>query len=277
MKNTCIFKPLEMCELSRIQNYLEQQPIFSTNALTPFFIADQQFGWLEQLTLTELLNFSTEWQFTHKHIELNTPSPSTALQAAALHLQQRGLIQGWRNENYGVFPEGIEVHDNFAHPLCALERASFRRFGLISRAVHINAYYPDGSISLGLRSPSKSIDPNKLDNIAAGGIPIGESAYQCAIRELFEEAGVQAELAQQIQFTERMHIRRNESDGTHNEILYCFDLALPADFEPKNQDGEVAKFYRLKPADVVQQLEQMTWDAGKVTASFLLRHSKEGA
>jgi 8-oxo-dGTP pyrophosphatase MutT (NUDIX family) len=269
MKKTNSFEPLNLNLISKIEDYLASQPSFCSLKLYPFFINGHQYGWLERTIADELLSSNKQWTQAGDRIELQGENLSAQLQPAALHLHSKGFILGWRHENYGVYADDINA--DFSVALCALERASFRRFGFLSRAVHINAYYPDGAICLGQRSASKSIDPNKLDNMTAGGIPLGESIYDCAIRELAEEAGVTFDIAKNIQFIETIHIRRNESDGTHNEILYCFDLALPEDFKPSNQDGEVAAFFRLDQTEVIKKLKDMTWDAGKVTASFLLR------
>lgn len=258
-----------------ITDYLRSQVPFSSENLIRLTLQQQAAGWLEPATAQHLLNLSPNWQVHNGLIQLSGETLATELHAAAHYLREQGLIQGWRNERYGVCVENTLGDIDFLHPLCALERASFRRFGLVSRAVHINGYYPDGSLCLGRRAHNKGIDPGKLDNIAAGGIPIGEQIEVCARRELFEEAGVTDEMAKNIQFIKAIRIQRNEIDGTHDEVLYCFDLALPDDFTPLNQDGEVDAFYRLSPDKVMHKLSEMTADAGRVTAEFLLRHSGE--
>jgi 8-oxo-dGTP pyrophosphatase MutT (NUDIX family) len=258
--------------MSRIADYLNSQPTFSSASLIRLHLQGHTAGWLEPASAKALRKLSASWQIRNGMIQLVGDRLASELNSAAQYLHGLGLIKGWRNENYGVCVENDLGEIDFNHPICALERASFRRFGLTSRAVHINAYYPDGSLCLGHRAASKSIDPSRLDNMAAGGIPIDENIYQCALRELFEEAGVPVELAKNSRFIESIRIERNEIDGTHNEVLYCFDLALPEQFEPKNQDGEVAQFYRLKPESVIERLGEMTWDAGRVSAGYLLRH-----
>ena len=262
------------CDLnfkSSIADYLAQQPGFSHEHLTQLMLNQHRAGWLEAHIAEELSKFSHLWKIENNTIALQGNHLALQLQLAAEHLRKLGLILGWRNENYGIYAEDECGNIDLDHALGLLERASFRRFGLVSRAVHINAYYPDGSICLGKRAKTKGIDPNKLDNMAAGGIPFDESIYDCAIRELEEEANVPANLAREIQFINSIHIKRNELDGTHNEIVYCFDLALPEHFVPHNRDGEVAEFFRLNQSDVLAHLAEMTWDAGRVTAEFLLR------
>lgn len=258
--------------MSCIADYLKCQPQFSSKNLIRLRLEQQAAGWLEQSTVQSLFTLAPEWRVVDNTINLHGADLAKQLHLAAQHLHDNGLIQGWRHENYGVCVENIAGEVDFTKPICALERASFRRFGLVSRAVHINAYYPDGSICLGRRAKTKSIDPNLLDNMAAGGIPIDEDIHDCAIRELFEEAGVPHAIAKGIQLINTVRVQRNEIDGTHDEVLYCFDLALPEHFQPQNQDGEVAAFYRFTPTEVSEKLSEMTWDAGRVTAEYLLRH-----
>ncbi len=254
-----------------IAHYLAQQPVFNPAGLLPFYLGSNQLGWVEPEIASILCSQTQDWKINQQTLYLDSPQPAQAMYQAAKILQQQGLIQGWRNEQYGVYAPNSNSAADFTQPLLALERAAFRRFGLLSRAVHINGYYPDGSLCIARRAKTKSIDPDRLDNMAAGGIPLGEDPRDCAIRELFEEAGFKSQFSNTLVLQETILMQRNEIDGTHRELLYCFDLALPADFIPHNQDGEVGAFYRMSPAQAINDLSQMTWDAGVVTARFLQR------
>jgi 8-oxo-dGTP pyrophosphatase MutT (NUDIX family) len=89
------------------------------------------------------------------------------------------------------------------------------------------------------------------------------------LRELQEEAGVPAGLARHAQESGIVHSQRIEADGVHDELLYCFDLLLPDDFVPANQDGEVATFECVSPLEAAHRLPAMTGDAAAVTARWL--------
>ncbi|MCI4102400.1 hypothetical protein MM708_31585, partial [Klebsiella pneumoniae] len=92
------------------------------------------------------------------------------LQHLARTWNKAGLLHGWRNECF-------DLTDGGGNPLFTLERAAFRPFGLLSRAVHLNGLTEsDGRwhFWIGRRSPHKAVDPNKLDNTAAGGVSGGE-------------------------------------------------------------------------------------------------------
>ena len=56
---------------------------------------------------------------------------------------------------------------------------------------------------------------------------------------------------------------------------YQFDLELPDDFAPENQDGEVDAFYRWPAREVLAQIDagdDYYYDANLAFISFFLRH-----
>ena len=54
-----------------------------------------------------------------------------------------------------------------------------------------------------------------------------------------------------------------------------FDLELPVDFEPRNQDGEVSEFRRVALCEARDLADgrRMTLDASLVAWNFLARHA----
>lgn len=180
---------------------------------------------------------------------------SALIQAAAEALHARGAIRGWRGEAYACeAPLGDPCAERGAE-LFRLERAAFRFLGLMSRAVHINGWWPDGRMLCGRRALHKPTDPGKLDNLAAGGLAAGEELLACARRELWEEAGVPPALSGALRPAGALRATRVEPEGLHDEVLHCFDLDLPADFRPANRDGEVAEFLALAPDELRRRLD----------------------
>jgi 8-oxo-dGTP pyrophosphatase MutT (NUDIX family) len=113
-----------------------------------------------------------------------------------------------------------------------------------------------------------------LDNLAAGGISADETLQQCVIRELWEEAGVPLNIARLVQPIGHIHVRRIvEPKGLHDESLYTYDLLLPDDFTPQNNDGEVSEFIKVPFSQAANLILEgaLTPDAAAVTAEFLLR------
>ncbi|MBB5189569.1 8-oxo-dGTP pyrophosphatase MutT (NUDIX family) [Silvimonas terrae] len=257
-----------------VEQYIATHPRFAPAGLTRLTILGFDLGWLEPATVAFLTAHSPLFVRQGERVVLQAQTGAAAEQAltgAAIAMRAAGLIKGWRNELYTVLTPRSDGTPDFSRPLFQLERGAFRRFGLLSLAVHINGWRDDQQLWIGQRAASKAVDPGRLDNLAAGGMSAGEDARACAIRELWEEAGLPAILAEQAVAAGEIRTTRNEVDGTHDEILYCYDLAVPADFTPRNTDGEVAGFIALGVDELVARLPQLTWDAGLVTGDFLLR------
>lgn len=243
----------------------------------PFCLDDLPLGLLSPARAAELqahwpaLRASPQglhWPAAHRDVAAR----SDEIQAVARSLANAGAITGWRDEAYTceVPAEGASVQRGA--PLFHLERAAFRYLGLMSRAVHVNGMTPDGHMWVGRRALSKATDPGALDNLAAGGLPAGETPLTCARRELWEEAGVPPALSETLRPGGVLRSRRVEPEGLHDEVLHVYALRLPADFVPKNQDGEVSEFLLLDPAELAQRLRagEFSHDAASVVAQGLL-------
>jgi 8-oxo-dGTP pyrophosphatase MutT (NUDIX family) len=195
---------------------------------------------------------------------------SQSLYQLAESLRAGGFIPGWRNEDFAWL-------DQNGHKFFRLERSAFRAFGFRSMATHINGYTTANTLWLGRRSETKSTDPGKLDNIAAGGITADETPWVSARRELWEEAGVPEKIAENIEPIGRIHMRRPiVGRGFHDELLYIYDLELADNFVPTNHDGEVSGFIEISLAEAAARIlaDEFTSDAAFVTADFILRRSK---
>ncbi len=194
---------------------------------------------------------------------------SQELRDLADFLKKEGLAPGWRGEEFAWL-------DDVGHERFRVERAIFRSLGFHSRACHINGYTPNKEVWLGKRSATKATDPNMLDNIAAGGINADETPQQCASRELWEESGIPTDVSQLIEPIGIIHVKRVvEPKGLHDESLFTFDLELPDDFIPRNNDGEVESFIRIPYASAAELILEgaLTPDAAAVSADFLLRRA----
>ena len=192
------------------------------------------------------------------------------LQHLARTWNKAGLLHGWRNECF-------DLTDGGGNPLFTLERAASRPFGLLSRAVHLNGLTEsDGRwhFWIGRRSPHKAVDPDKLDNTAAGGVSSGELPSETVCRESSEEAGLDKTLFPFIRPVSRLHSLRPVNRGVHNEILYVFDAVLPETFRPENQDGEVACFEKMDIGGLLDAMlsGRMIHDAQLVTLDAFDRY-----
>jgi hypothetical protein len=90
-----------------------------------------------------------------------------------------------------------------------------------------------------------------------------------------EEAGLSEALASKAIANGQVTTCRSVARGWHHETLWVYNLVVPADVQPVNQDGEVAEFTLLSPQQVVQAIaaKTMTVDASCVIAHAVLNES----
>ena len=269
-----------------LQSCLQQamQPL--PEEAMPWYLgeAHSPSGYLTPEHAKVLLSLRQDWHTVPHGLRWDTPekthaSRSLALAKLAAELRDLGHVTGWRNEKFSYWPDAIILANGHPiEPTCALsaafemERAAYRFFGLRAHAVHVNGFTEDGFLWCGRRSLTKATDPGMLDNIAAGGLPVGESLQTCGVREMAEEAGLSEALALTAVAQGQVTTCRSVPRGWHHETLWVYNLLMPADVQPVNQDGEVAEFSLLSPAQVVQAIasKRMTVDAACVLAHAVL-------
>jgi len=110
-------------------------------------------------------------------------------------------------------------------------------------------------------------------------VPAGQSPRDTVIREGWEEAGLLHEQMRGLQRGRVLHLLRDIPEGLQREWIHVYDLALPADTTPRNQDGEVAELalHGVAAALALAASSEMTVDAALVTLDFALRHRLLGA
>ena len=197
-----------------------------------------------------------------------------AMDRVARELAAEGALTAWRDERY-------EARTGPSRPPAfLLERSAARYFGIRTAAVHVNGLVdpgPRASMWIARRSPSKAIDPGKLDNLVGGGIAAGATVAGTLAKEAWEEAGIDAATASRAAPAGVVTIRRLQPDGVQHETIHVHDLWLPREFAPANQDGEAVE-HRLVPLDRVAALiandsgpDVVTADASLVALDALLR------
>src|SRR6185503_18296399 len=72
-------------------------------------------------------------------------------------------------------------------------RSEVHRLGLRHRAVHVLVFNAKGEIFLQKRSQTKDTFPGAWDSSAAGHLDCGEDYDACAVREMREELGIDAQ------------------------------------------------------------------------------------
>jgi 8-oxo-dGTP pyrophosphatase MutT (NUDIX family) len=186
-------------------------------------------------------------------------------------LGKDGVIRGWRDELVSV------SHGYAAPELLRVERAATRHFGMMAYAAHLTGFTrrnAEPHLWIARRAASKSIDPDRLDNLVGGRISCGYTVEETIRKEAWEEAGIPADLLAGVACASCVRVEYSVPEGLHREIMFAHDLWLPEDFRPQNQDGEVARLYCLSVPETIEAIlaGEFTLDAGAVTVDALLRN-----
>jgi 8-oxo-dGTP pyrophosphatase MutT (NUDIX family) len=249
---------------------------FDLQAHVPFWIDAEQVGWIRTSDVPLLARWPDVFAIDRARVTLAPAFNTVDLRSAALGsvigaLAADGRIPGWRNETYAI----RNAFD--APPLAYIERAASRFFGTMTYAVHLNGVveYEDSAPELWIarRSDTKATDPGMLDNVVAGGIGWGFGVEATIIKECWEEAGIPEEIAARSVAGRTAHVLQSLPEGTQAEQIFIYDLALPADFAPRNQDGEVGEHRLARIDEAARWIEEgaMTVDASLATLDCLLR------
>ena len=100
--------------------------------------------------------------------------------------------------------------------------------------------------------PNKQLDPSKLDHIVAGGVPAGLTPAETLVKEAAEEAAIPASLASLAVPVATITYAMERPEGLRRDLLFCYDLEVPAEFRPEATDGEVEAFELWPIARVMQ-------------------------
>jgi hypothetical protein len=208
---------------------------------------------------------------------LTTSEARTKAVAGVLEtLRDHGLVPGWRGEHY---PVSRSFH---AEPVLTIERAAVSRMGSKGYGVHLNGYVrKNGGIHMwvGKRSMRKPTGPGKLDQMVAGGQPIGISVHDNLIKECAEEAGMPVELATTARPVGTVSYLTERPDGLRHDVLFNYDIELPHDFEPTPTDGEVDAFYLWPIEEIIERMREaddFKFNAALVIIDFAVRHAVIG-
>lgn len=244
--------------------------------LLPFYTREHAIGWLRPSFAELLQRWPHIFDVTAAYAALKTVPDTVfgrtkALEEVTRVLAAEGVIGGWRDE-----PVSISYH--YAAPeLFRIERAATRHFGMMAYGAHLNGFTRrKGELHLWIarRSPDKSIDPDKLDNLVGGRIASGFTVAETIRKEAWEEAGIPPRLLAGQSCLGAVHVEYTVPEGLHREILFVHDLWLPEDFRPQNQDGEVARLYCFTIPETIEAIlsGEFSLDAGAVTVDALLRN-----
>ncbi|MFN4282941.1 MAG: NUDIX hydrolase [Alphaproteobacteria bacterium] len=252
----------------------------------PFVVAGQRVGWVGRDFAGRLAAFPRVFAIGGAAVTMNPGLSDFDARSAAMRevtdaLRADGTVTAWRDEFYAVAPRfGAE-------PLLRVERAAAPKFGVTSLGVHLNgivrAKDANGGERLSMwvsrRSATKATYPNELDNLCAGGIAHGHGVHDTLIKEAGEEASIPPEIAMRARPASAITYCCERDGGLRPDILFVYDLELPADFTPRPNDGESAGF-ELWPIERVLQTVRDGFDfkfnCNLVIIDFLIREGLIG-
>jgi hypothetical protein len=247
------------------------------NAYRPFVVDGTAVGRVDRGFARRLQDFPDAFRVSERAVELapgldDAHSRSRAVDAALRRLGEAGAIPGWRDEPYPV------VERWGGALLLTVERAAVPLLGTRAYGVHVNGFLRDaGGLKLwvGRRSRFKPTGPGKLDHLIAGGQPHGISIMDNLVKEADEEAGVPADLARRAVAVGAVSYRVARQEGLRDDVLFCFDLEVPATFRPANRDGEVEEFFLWPVEQVMERMaatDDFKFNVALVNIDFLIRH-----
>jgi hypothetical protein len=250
---------------------------FDPARFRPFRVAGQTVGAVAHDLVPRLLScdgvFEADTMSIAMSPRLNDFGARTEAMARVLsELRDEGRIDGWRNEMFRV------SSDFSAEPLLKMERAGAPLFGVTSYGVHVNGFVRDSqglSMWIGRRSPTKPNYPNMLDNLCAGAIAFGMGVKETLIKEAGEEASIPEAIASRARSAGAIRYCCEGDGGLRPDVLFVYDLELPAAFTPAPHDGEIAE-YMLWPIEKVAARVRDTFEfkfnCNLVIVDFLIRH-----
>lgn len=242
----------------------------------PFKVAGRQVGFVRADFAEKLSRYDTVFRVTPGEVSLygdgDFDECSLAMARAGAALVAAGHLPRTREELYPVM---ARLGDE---PLMQIDRAWVPSFGIIATGIHVNGYVETEQgldMWIGVRARDRLIAPGKLDNMIAGGQPIGLSLAENVVKEAAEEADVPADLAAKAHPVGAVSYVMEVKQGLRRDVLYMYDLALPDDFKPHNTDGEIEGFLRWpahRAVRVARETEEFKFNVALVIIDFALRH-----
>ncbi len=217
--------------------------------------------------------FALEGGAVHLAVRERTPAARTAaMRGVVARLVAGGVLAKHRREDYPVLTEwGTQ-------PLFVLDRSAVPLFGLRAFGVHVNGFVREGAglrMWIGRRALDKAVEPGKLDNMVAGGQPAGLGLLDNLVKEAGEEAGVPPELARRARPVGALSYCMADERGLKPDTMFLYDLEVPADFVPRNTDGEISEFALMEVDEIAERVRgsyDFKFNVALVLIDFLIRH-----
>ena len=168
--------------------------------------------------------------------------------------------------------EAFDVRETPGGPaLARLDRGAVPVFGVLAWGVHLNGLVRRGNglhLWVARRARDKRLDPGKLDHLVAGGVAAGSTPGETLAKEAAEEAGLPRALALRARRVATIGYAMDRPEGLRRDVLACYDLDLPEDFQPRAVDGEVEAFELWPVGEALDRVRRT--DAFKFNVNLVL-------
>ena len=249
---------------------------YDLSRVVPLSAGGARIGLLRRDNAALLGRFSDVFSVGTNSVKLvatgDVTAVSRAIDAVVDVLFAENRVPKWRNETFDVASRwGLP-------PVFRLDRGAVPFFGTRAYGVHLNGYLRvEGGLRIwvGRRSSDKQIEPDKLDNLVAGGIGTGHGIWETLVKEAEEEAAVPTELIKYAVPVGAVSYRMETRLGIRDDVLFVYDLETPPDFVPENRDGEIVDFELMPASEVLRRVRATSdfkFNVNLVMLDFALRH-----
>ncbi|KAE9526851.1 hypothetical protein AGLY_013499 [Aphis glycines] len=240
-----------------------------------FIVDGIQVGLVRSTVTIELSRYPNVFIVNPNSVTLNPAfrdydERSANIESVLKEMKEKKLfltLKGWRDE--------VLTHASFIDITIS---DLFSLFGICNYGVDINGYvnHPQKGLCIWLqqRSLTKQTWPGKWDNMVAGGLSVGNSVIHTAYKEGEEEASLTPDLMKNLQSAGTVSFFYESERGLFPDTEFVFDLELPPDFVPRNQDNEVEKFELVTASETVNRILSPDFKTTScpVIIDFLIRH-----
>ena len=250
---------------------------FNLTKFGRFIVEGLPMGWVRRDLMDRLRAFPDVFVLADNMVAMHPDLRTADQRSQAFHMAAQTMVKEW-----GLMPLTNELYPVAAGwgqaPLMLMDRTMVVVFGVPSHGVHVNGIVrkPDGvHLWIGTRSAGKAVAPGKLDNMIAGGQPHNLSLMDNLVKEAAEEADVPEALARTARPVGLITYMREDAWGLRPDVMFCYDLEVPADFVPRNTDGEIDRFTLMPVAEVAARVRDtldFKLNVNLVIMDFMVRH-----
>jgi 8-oxo-dGTP pyrophosphatase MutT (NUDIX family) len=249
---------------------------FSPETALPFFVENQQIGWVKHRHATILHSFSHDFIFPEDKVQFHPrfatyEERTMALRQIVSALKKQGCLLNEAEEIFDIAPAYGEK------PLFALARDATAFFGVPGCGTHVNGFtYHDEQLFIWVarRSTRCVVAPGRLDNLSAGGLPKGTTPLQNVIKESWEEARLPAPLSKKAVPCGQISYLMDTPRGVRPDTILIFDLELAPTVIPMADGIEVDSFACLPATqvyDLIKNTQEFKHNSALVMIDFLMR------